>query len=111
MCFPVQISQVFLNVLANAIDAVDKSGLIIIATRSTENAIEIKITDNGIGMTPEVMERIFEPMYTTKEANQGTGLGLSITMDIIKNHDGTIKVKSEINKGTTFIISLPLVEE
>jgi signal transduction histidine kinase len=69
--------------------------------------IEIKISDTGQGISKEDLSRIFEPFYTTKGQN-GTGLGLAITWGIIDNHDGTINVESEVGKGTTFIVHLPL---
>lgn len=105
---PSQIRQVILNLLFNAIDALPEGGRIEIKTKTLINdQIVIEISDNGPGIPKENLARIFDPFFTTKD--EGTGLGLSICHQIIKNHKGLIEVKSEIGKGTTFIIKLPLV--
>ncbi|MBU2913432.1 ATP-binding protein [Reichenbachiella agariperforans] len=108
-CFPGQLNQVFVNLVNNALDALEgDDGEITISTKDIdENAIEISIQDNGTGMTEEVREKIFDPFFTTKDIGKGTGLGLSISHGIIEKHNGTIKVESEVGKGTTFIIRLP----
>jgi len=72
--------------------------------------IRVSIKDSGKGMPPEVINHIFEPFYTTKDVGKGTGLGLSISYGIIQEHDGEIKVKSNVGKGTEFIITLPVSE-
>ena len=71
--------------------------------------VEIKVSDNGNGIPPKVLDKIFQPFFTTKPTGQGTGLGLSLSYDIVKAHGGEIKVESKENEGTTFIIQLPLV--
>ncbi len=108
-CNAQQLSQVFLNLIVNASQAVgDKKGHITIRTERTGDKVYVHVSDTGCGMPKEVMEKIFEPFFTTKGAEQGTGLGLSITHDIIKKHHGMITVDSEVGKGTTFTVSLPV---
>ena len=109
-CNPQQINQVFMNLLVNAAHAIEKQGEVTVRTWHENGSIYASVTDTGCGMTQEVMNRIFEPFYTTKEVGKGTGLGLSITYDIIQNHKGEIMVESEAGKGTTFTVSLPIVE-
>ena len=110
-CFPGQLNQVFVNLINNAIDAIDdveNNGAITIKTlNESEEKIKITISDNGSGMPKEVREKIFDPFFTTKEIGKGTGLGLSITHGIIEKHRGSIVVESEEGKGTSFIIELP----
>ena len=100
-----------MNILHNAIQAIKESGEIRIKTAlvsdGNDNAT-IRIQDTGGGMSDDVRKRIFEPFYTTKEANVGTGLGLSISADIIGKHGGTIEVESTVGIGTEFIITLPV---
>lgn len=106
-CDESQIQQVFTNFIINAGEAMNGKGDLTIETQvSSDNKFaEIKISDTGCGIPPEGMKRLFEPFYTTK---QKTGLGLSISYNIIMRHNGSIEVKSEVNKGTTFILKLPL---
>lgn len=107
-CFPGQLNQVFVNLINNAIDAIDETGEIKIKTINLdENSIEIRISDNGTGMPDDVKDKIFDPFFTTKEIGKGTGLGLSISHGIIEKHRGTIRVESKMGVGTTFIINLP----
>lgn len=102
-----QLAQVFLNMLKNAIDALPNGGKIKIFSSLDEENVMISIQDNGIGMLPEQVVKIGEPFYTLKE--NGNGLGLMVSYKIIENHRGTIMVESELNKGTTFHISFPLL--
>jgi signal transduction histidine kinase len=106
-CFPSKFNQVIMNILTNSIQAMEKGGELFIQTVSSAIGVKIIIKDNGLGMTPEVKEHIFEPFYTTKDVGKGTGLGLSISYGIIEKHHGHIDVISEPDKGTEFIISLP----
>jgi two-component system NtrC family sensor kinase len=109
MCYPNQLNQVFMNILSNAAQAIEEQGEIYISTKNKSNDhIEISIRDTGVGMEDSVIEKIFDPFYTTKEMNSGTGLGLSITYGIVKKHQGEISVKSGVGKGTEFIITLPV---
>ncbi len=133
-CYVGQINQVFMNVLGNAIDAVEmkredwvKPGtdapvqatvqlpdpLIRITTTQIEgNRVKIAIADNGIGMKPEAISKIFDPFYTTKPIGKGTGLGLAISYEIIvEKHGGTMHCLSEVGKGTEFIIQIPLQQK
>lgn len=102
-----QLHQVFLNVLANAIQAIEKEGDIHIKTQNLEDHVKITITDNGTGIAEEHINNIFDPFYTTKDPGKGTGLGLSITHRIITDHNGTIYCKSILNNGSSFVIELP----
>lgn len=124
-CFPGPLNQVFMNLLANAIDAIEESfvksdsslveytGKITIRTSVLEqrSVVVIQIADNGIGMTEEVKQRLAEPMFTTKPVGKGTGLGLSISRQIIEEqHQGAISFVSELGKGTEFSIEIPVVK-
>jgi len=102
-----QLRQILNNLIQNSMDSIgDKGEITIISTKSSSSKykIQIKIQDNGCGINSEIKEKIFKPYYTTKE--RGTGLGLSIVKRIIDEHNGTIRVESELNKGTTFYINL-----
>ena len=107
-CQPDRLNQVFMNILSNAIQAIDEKGEIFIKTRSDGANVSIIIRDSGKGMTEEVQQRVFEPFYTTKDMGKGTGLGLSISYSIVEQHNGKIKISSEPSKGTEFIITLPV---
>ncbi len=107
-CSPSQVNQVFLNLINNAAQAIDGEGVITIETLAEKNAVVVKITDTGCGMSEDVKKRIFEPFYTTKPVGQGTGLGLSIVFRIIEEHGGKISVSSKPGEGTTFSVQLPL---
>ncbi|WGV25802.1 hybrid sensor histidine kinase/response regulator [Halotia branconii] len=130
-CFPGPINQVFMNLLANAIDAIEEGmgiahwGLeqgfcqpitpkiwIRTSLKAQSSTVTIQIADNGIGMTEEVKQRLSEPMFTTKPVGKGTGLGLSITRQIIEEkHDGAIWFVSEAGEGTQFWIEIPLIRK
>ena len=119
-CYPGQINQVFMNLLANAIDALEESALkgqtlnselqIQITTQTTsDQQIVVCIADNGIGMNELVKQRLFEPLFTTKPVGKGTGLGLAIAHQIVsEKHSGTLEVQSELGRGTQFLIRLPI---
>jgi signal transduction histidine kinase len=102
-----ELKQVFLNVLLNASHAITPGGHIRISTEFVDPNIVVKIEDDGCGMTPEVLERIFDPFYSTKKVGEGMGLGLSLSYQMVKNHGGDIRVASEPGRGTCFSISLP----
>jgi len=103
---PDQLKQVFLNLLQNAVDAMNGTGRIRIALQPVGLRAEVEIRDNGPGISPEMAEKIFDPFFTTK--SEGTGLGLAITKNIIHEHGGEISVRSEKGEGTCFLIGLPL---
>ena len=108
LCLPQQLSQVFVNLLVNAAQAIEGQGIIVVSTRREDNWAVVEIADNGSGIAPENLERIFEAFYTTKEVGKGTGLGLSICHDILQKHQGTISVTSNVGEGTCFTIKLPI---
>jgi signal transduction histidine kinase len=110
-CYPGQLNQVFMNLLSNAVDAIEDKGKIFITTSVLDEFVQISIKDTGQGIPENIMEKIFDPFYTTKGVGKGTGLGLSISQSIIEKHNGSIKVKSEKGKGTEFIISLPVKQD
>ena len=109
VCLPAQLSQVFMNILVNATQAISNdNGEIKITTRAKDaKTIEIRIADNGKGMAPEIQPHVFEPFFTTKPAGKGTGLGMSLSYEIIQHHNGDIHFESSLGHGTTFTITLP----
>ncbi|CUS82526.1 PAS domain S-box-containing protein [Candidatus Kryptonium thompsonii] len=102
-----QIHQVFLNIIMNAIQAINQNGLIEIETFLRDGYVNIKFKDNGIGILPEHIDKIFEPFFTTKEAGKGTGLGLAVSKRIIDEHNGKVEVESTPGKGTIFTVKFP----
>ncbi len=106
--YPQQLNQVFMNLLVNAAQAIEEKGEIRITTRALDRQVEIKIGDTGSVIPKENLSRIFDPFFTTKEVGKGTGLGLNVAYNIIQKHKGTIDVESEVGKGTTFTIRIPV---
>jgi len=107
-----QIKQVFLNILLNSVDSIQKGGMIIITaepvvSESGQQHLQIIIADTGFGIPKDKIEKVFDPFYTTKDGSRNSGLGLSITKGIIDKHHGTIRIESEVEKGTQVIIELP----
>lgn len=121
-CYPGQINQVFINIISNAIDALDERdktrnlaeikqepSRIVISTNVADRHIKISIADNGLGISPKVKKRLFDPFFTTKAIGKGTGLGLSISHEIIvEKHGGSLKCNSQSGKGVEFVISIPI---
>ena len=105
---PSELSQVFINLIMNAIHACESNGILSISTKQTDSTVLIYINDNGRGIAKENISKVFDPFYTSKAVGEGTGLGLPVSHGIIEKHNGKIEVKSEVNVGTTFIITLPL---
>ena len=103
-----KMNQVLMNLISNAIDAIENKGTIAISTKQSDGRCVITVKDDGNGIPKDVIRNIFDPFFTTKEVGKGTGLGLSISYGIIEEHNGTIDVKSEPGKGTEFIVSIPL---
>jgi len=109
-CDAGQMNQVFMNVLANACDAIQGRGNVWITTRADADAVTITIRDDGPGIPPEVIGRVFDPFFTTKDVGSGTGLGLAISHGVITAHGGRLEVESAPGAGATFRIVLPLPE-
>jgi signal transduction histidine kinase/DNA-binding response OmpR family regulator len=106
--YPQQLNQVFMNILVNAAQAIEKKGEISIRTSQVGDQVEVKISDTGCGIPEENLQKIFDPFFTTKDVGKGTGLGMNIAYNIVKKHHGTISVDSQVGKGTTFAIRLPI---
>jgi signal transduction histidine kinase len=104
-----KLHQVFINIISNAIDSIERNGEIQIVTNINENNVVIIIEDNGSGISKENLKRVLDPFFTTKDPGKGTGLGLSITHSIIGQHKGDLQIKSTIKKGTTVSIHLPKI--
>ncbi len=107
-CLPGQINQVFMNVLQNAVQAIPDRGEVWVSAASAEDRVSIAIRDNGVGIAEEHLAKLFDPFFTTKPVGTGTGLGLSISYRIVERHGGTLRVSSQVGKGTEFVIDLPL---
>jgi len=110
-----QLQSVLLNMIINALDATEPGGSINIytaialsASDTGQKGVEITIADTGCGIPPKDLDKLFDPFFTTKEVGQGTGLGLSVSYGIVQRHGGTIRVQSEVGKGTRFFIWLPI---
>jgi PAS domain S-box-containing protein len=107
-CYPGRLNQVFLNILVNAKQAIKGKGIIDINTYTKQKKVFIEIKDNGEGIDNEHLKKVFDPGFTTKGVGVGTGLGLSICYQIMQDHRGEILVESEVDKGTTFTVVLPM---
>lgn len=103
-----QMHQVLVNLVVNAIQAMPNGGRLSIGTLAADDQVSLVVEDTGIGMSEDVLKKIFIPFFTTKDVNEGTGLGLAVVHGIITSHGGSIKVESQVNKGSRFIISLPV---
>jgi len=109
VCSPSQINQVFLNLVTNAAQAMaNERGTITLTTRGAEGGVAVEVADDGRGIPPEVLPKIFDPFFSTKEIGKGTGLGLSISYKIVAQHGGRIDVESHVGVGTRFTVWLPL---
>ena len=106
-CYPNLLNQALMNLVANAIDAVEPAGSIVISSASTPEGYLISVSDSGAGIPPELRERVYEPFFTTKPVGKGTGLGLSITYSIVQKHGGTLDIRERDGGGTTMTIRLP----
>ena len=107
-CIPSQINQVFLNLLVNAAQAIEKQGRITIRSGVENDEAWIEVEDNGKGIDRENLSRIFDPFFTTKPVGKGTGLGLSLAWGIVQRHQGRLEVRSTVGVGTTFRLTLPI---
>ncbi len=101
--------QVVLNLMTNALQAVDRGGVIEVAAEADQNEIRIRVSDNGPGIAPENMDKIFNPFFTTKPPGQGTGLGLSLCHNLVSGMGGRIRVDSQPGKGAAFTVHLPRI--
>lgn len=111
LCYPQQLSQVFINLLVNAAQAIERNGTITIKGYVQGSDVVLEFTDNGSGMPREVMDHLFEPFFTTKSVGKGLGLGLSLASDIIQQHQGEITVRSKVGEGSTFTVRLPIARQ
>ena len=107
-CFAGELNQVLMNVIGNAIDSIEATGRISLATRLQDEDFVITVRDTGRGIPEKNRDKVFEPFFTTKPVGKGTGLGLAISYGIIKAHRGSIEFSSEVGKGTEFILKIPL---
>jgi len=107
-CLPDEINQVWTNLIHNALQAMGRTGALTIGLREQDGNALVSIGDTGCGIPPELRERIFDPFFTTKPAGEGTGLGLEIVRKIVEKHGGRITIDSEVGRGSTFTISLPI---
>jgi PAS domain S-box-containing protein len=120
-CYPMQIKQVFMNLLVNACQAIEEAiatrahagdmGTVTLTTAPHEGGVLVEISDTGIGIPPDHLDRIFDPFFTTKKVGSGTGLGLSTSFNIVRRHGGTMRVESTLGRGTTFRVHLPHLRE
>jgi two-component system NtrC family sensor kinase len=110
-----QFQSVVINLIINALDATEQGGTVrastgisVSASDTGKGGVEISISDTGCGISPENLDKLFEPFFTTKEVGKGTGLGLAVSYGIVQRHGGTIRVQSEIGRGSTFTVWIPL---
>jgi PAS domain S-box-containing protein len=108
LCVASQINQVFMNLLLNAAQAIPEHGQITLNTGRHEEHVFVAVSDTGTGIAPDHLRRIFDPFFTTKPVGQGTGLGLSLAYSIVQKHQGRIEVESDLGRGTTFTVWLPI---
>jgi signal transduction histidine kinase len=107
-CYPGQLNQVFMNLIVNAIQAIDGEGRIDVECFREGSSVVVRVRDDGRGIPEEALSRVFDPGYTTKGVGVGTGLGLSIAYRIAANHGGSLRVKSEVAKGSEFTLRIPI---
>lgn len=107
-CLPQQLNQVFMNLMVNAAHAIETRGVITLRTGTEGNHVWVEVEDTGRGIPPENLPKIFDPFFTTTPVGKGTGLGLSVSYSIVEKHHGRIEVSSEVGKGSTFRVTLPI---
>jgi signal transduction histidine kinase len=105
---PDRLRQVVLNLVRNALAAVAERGSVVVHVESDPSGARVRVVDDGAGMAPEVRERVFEPLFTTRSAEGGTGLGLAVVQGIVQEHRGTVVVTSAPGRGSSFVVTLPL---
>ena len=106
-----KLQQVFMNLIMNARDAMPRGGELTIATDAEDSTVRVEVSDNGVGIPAEHLNKIFDPFFTTKGTSRGTGLGLAVTYGIIREHSGSIQVDSVVGRGTTFRLEFPAVRK
>jgi signal transduction histidine kinase len=110
-----QLQQVFMNFISNTVEALEPKGGGVLRIETSlikqKGKIRVCFTDTGVGIPPENIPKLFEPFFTTKKNGKGVGLGLSVAYGIVQEHGGLIRVSSEVNQGTTFVVELPLHQE
>ncbi|NIM97874.1 MAG: hypothetical protein GTO24_07275 [candidate division Zixibacteria bacterium] len=105
---PGQLTQVLVNLIVNAVQAMPEGGKLTVKTRAGEGHVSLLVEDTGVGISDEVIKKLFIPFFTTKDVSQGTGLGLSVVHGIVSSHGGSINVQSKVGRGTSFQVKLPL---
>jgi signal transduction histidine kinase len=105
---PGQLNQVLINLVVNSVQAMPEGGRLTVQTLSGGDHVSLIVEDTGVGMNEEVKKQIFIPFFTTKDVDQGTGLGLAVVHGIVTSHGGSIKVESQVDRGTRFEVQLPL---
>ncbi len=110
-CNPQRLGQVFLNLIVNALHAIEGTGTIEIKTYTQDRFVRVDVRDTGKGIEEQNLGKVFDPFFTTKPVGQGTGLGLSVSHEIVKKHGGEMAVRSKVGEGTTFTVSLPINQE
>jgi hypothetical protein len=106
-----KLQQVFMNLIMNARDAMQGGGELTITTEAENSTVHVEVSDNGMGIPAEHLNKIFDPFFTTKATSRGTGLGLAVTYGIIQEHSGSIQVDSVVGRGTTFRLEFPAVRK
>ena len=104
---PAQLKQVLVNLIVNAMQAMPDGGTLTISTRMRDDSVSLLVRDTGVGMSPEVQEKIFLPFFSTKDVDEGTGLGLAVVHGIVSSHSGSIEVETQPGQGTRFAVLLP----
>ncbi len=107
-CFPDELVQIWTNLIANSIQAMENEGQLTITIKNMGERIKVSIADNGTGIPDDIKEKIFEPFFTTKKAGEGTGIGLDLVVKIVEKHNATLELDSKVGVGTTFTITLPI---
>jgi signal transduction histidine kinase len=103
------LEQVLMNLILNAVQAIRGEGVVTVRSGHDGPWCTIEVEDTGCGIPPDVLPKIFDPFFTTKGQGEGTGLGLSVSLGIVERHGGEIAVKSQVSRGTTFIVRLPAI--
>lgn len=110
-CLPQQLNQVFMNLMVNAAHSIETHGIVTLRTGREGDLVWVEVEDTGKGIPQENLSKIFDPFFTTKPVGKGTGLGLSVSYSIVEKHHGKLDVKSEVGKGTTFRVTLPIEQQ